>query len=75
MNQIGPVAPHPQHNCIKRVTVRNIINEGTDLRSVYVSTDVGNNGTGEIRDILFENINTQSPRVSNIYIGPEIEDS
>lgn len=65
---IGSVPPNYDHNCIRRITFRNI-NFEYPLKAVYVKTNPGD-GTGEIKDILYENIKIHFPVWWNIYIGP-----
>jgi len=40
------------------------------MKAIYVKTNPGN-GTGEIKDILYENIKIHFPVWWNIYIGPQ----
>ena len=51
---IGSVPPNGNHACIRRVTFRNIDFE-YPLKALYVKTNPGG-GSGEIRDILYEDI-------------------
>lgn len=66
---IGSVPPSSNHACVRRVTFRNIEFE-YPIKSVYVKTNPGS-GTGEIKDILYENIKIYFPVWWNIYIGPQ----
>ena len=66
---IGTVPPHPNHNCIKDVTVRNI-QFTTPFKAIYVKTNPGDKGTGLIQNITYENINIDRPIWWAIYIGP-----
>jgi len=65
---IGSVPPSSNHACVRRVTFNNI-NFEYPLKAIYVKTNPGS-GTGEIRDILYENIKIHFPVWWNIYIGP-----
>ena len=66
---IGSVPPSNNHACVRRVTFNNI-NFEYPLKAIYVKTNPGN-GTGEIKDILYENIKIHFPVWWNIYIGPQ----
>lgn len=71
---IGTVAPHPQHNCINGVTYRNI-EFHYPFKAIYVKTNPanpknGDNQSGEIANILYENIKIHYPIWWGIYIGP-----
>jgi polygalacturonase len=66
---IGSVPPNSNHNCVRRVTFRNI-NFEYPFKAIYVKTNPGN-GNGEITDILYENIKIHFPVWWNIYIGPQ----
>ena len=67
---IGSVPPSDAHNCIRRVTFRNVSFE-YPLKAIYVKTNPGSHGDGEIRDILYEDIKIHFPVWWNIYIGPQ----
>jgi hypothetical protein len=66
---IGSVPPRNTHACVRRVTFRNI-NFEYPLKAIYVKTNPGT-GSGEIRDILYEDIKIHFPVWWNIYIGPQ----
>lgn len=65
---IGSVPPHKDHACIKDVTFKNI-NFMYPFKAIYVKTNPGQ-GTGEITNILYENIYMYLPIWWAIYIGP-----
>ena len=65
---IGSVPPNKNHNCVRRVSFRNI-NFEYPFKAIYVKTNPGS-GDGEIKHILYENINIYFPIWWNIYIGP-----
>lgn len=65
---IGSVPPNVNHACIKDVTFRNIKFD-YPFKVVYVKTNPGK-GTGEITNILYENITAFMPIWWAIYIGP-----
>lgn len=66
---IGSVPPSNNHACVRRVTFKDI-NFEYPLKAIYVKTNPGT-GTGEIKDILYENIKIHFPVWWNIYIGPQ----
>jgi hypothetical protein len=66
---IGSVPPNAKHNCVRRVNFRNI-NFEFPFKAIYVKTNPGS-GSGEIKYILYENINIYFPIWWNIYIGPQ----
>mmetsp|Transcript_11044 Transcript_11044/g.16776 ORF Transcript_11044/g.16776 Transcript_11044/m.16776 type:complete len:144 (-) Transcript_11044:247-678(-) len=67
---MGSVPPNDNHNCIRRVNVRNV-NFEYPMKAIYVKTNPGTHGTGEIKDILYENIKIHFPLYWGIYIGPQ----
>jgi len=66
---IGSVPPNKNHACVRNVTFRNI-DFHYPIKSIYVKTNPGS-GTGEIQNILYENITINFPIWWNIYIGPQ----
>ena len=67
---IGSVPPHKDHHCVRRVTFRDI-NFEYPMKAIYVKTNPGDVGTGQITDILYERIKIHFPVWWNIYIGPQ----
>ena len=67
---IGSVPTHDLHYCVKDVVFRNVTFE-TPLKAIYVKTNPGTDGTGEITNILYENITMTDPIWWAIYIGPQ----
>lgn len=66
---IGSVPPNDKHACIKDVVFRNIEFE-MPIKAIYVKTNPGH-GTGEITNILYENIKMRDPIWWAVYIGPQ----
>lgn len=66
---IGSVPPSPQHSCIKNVVFRNIKFD-TPFKGIYVKTNPGT-GSGEIKNITYENISMDRPLWWGVYIGPQ----
>lgn len=66
---IGSVPPSPHHSCLKDMTFRNV-NFRYPLKAIYIKTNPGS-GTGEIRNVLYENITIDTPIWWGIYIGPQ----
>lgn len=67
---IGSVAPHKGHSCVRRIHFKDV-NFAYPMKAIYVKTNPGTDGSGEIRDLLYENINIQVPIWFAIYIGPQ----
>lgn len=70
---IGSVYPNKNHACVKNVTFRNI-NFEYPLKAIYIKSSPGTPGepeTGEITNILYENIKIHFPVWFAIYIGPQ----
>jgi len=66
---IGSVPPNGNHACVRNVSFKDI-NFEYPFKAVYVKTNPGDGGSGEIVDILYENIKIHFPVWYNIYIGP-----
>jgi len=66
---IGSVPPSPQHACVRRVSFKNL-QFNYPVKAIYVKSNPGV-GTGEIRDIWYENIKMHFPLWYGIYIGPQ----
>jgi polygalacturonase len=67
---VGSMHPKDTHACIRRIQFKHI-NFEYPMKAIYVKTNPGNSGTGEIRDILYEDIKIRNPLYWNIYIGPQ----
>eukprot|EP00948_MAST-09A_sp_MAST-9A-sp1_P003104 g3104.t1 len=71
---VGAIHPNPNHTCIKNVTFRNAYMHHT-YKGIYVKT--GNSfdasASGELTNILYENITMDSPGQVPIWIGPAQE--
>jgi len=67
---IGSVPPNDGHACVRDITFRNISFE-KPFKAVYVKTNPGNHGDGEITNILYENLRINEPIWWGIYIGPQ----
>jgi polygalacturonase len=67
---IGSVPPNEFHTCVKNVTFKNI-DFFNAIKAVYVKTNPGEVGTGEITDITYENINVYGSLWWAVYIGPQ----
>jgi polygalacturonase len=66
---IGSVSPNTNHACVRNITVRNI-KFNYPLKAIYIKTNPGDEGDGEIVNITFENIVMDRPVWWGIYIGP-----
>jgi len=67
---IGSVPPNLQHSCVRNVMFRNI-KFTTPLKAIYIKTNPGDAGSGEIRNVTYENIDITNPVWWGIYIGPQ----
>jgi polygalacturonase len=67
---IGSVPPNTHHNCIRNITFRNVY-QIRPLKGIYVKTNPGDQGSGEIKNILYENFTMDRPIWWAIYIGPQ----
>ena len=66
---IGSIPPSEHHTCVRDWTVRNV-NFKYPFKAIYIKTNPGE-GTGEIKNILYENITIDTPIWWGIYIGPQ----
>lgn len=66
---IGSVPPNLRHSCVKNVLFRNV-NFHLPMKAIYIKTNPGK-GSGEVRNITYENINIEKPLWWGIYIGPQ----
>lgn len=66
---IGSVPPSDHHACVRRVHFKDVKFD-YPMKAIYVKTNPGS-GTGEIKDILYENIKIFFPVWFGIYIGPQ----
>lgn len=41
------------------------------MKAVYIKTNPGTEGTGEIRDVTYENMQINNPIWYAVYIGPQ----
>mmetsp|Transcript_35006 Transcript_35006/g.25484 ORF Transcript_35006/g.25484 Transcript_35006/m.25484 type:complete len:92 (-) Transcript_35006:481-756(-) len=67
---IGSVTPNDDYNCVRNITFRNI-DFHHPFKSVYIKTNPGEDGYGEISNIVYENLNIVNPLWWNIYVGPQ----
>ena len=67
---IGSVSPGFNYTCVRNITSRNI-DFDYPLKAVYIKTNPGVNGTGEISNIVYENLTMRRPIWWAIYIGPQ----
>jgi len=66
---IGSVPPSKDHACINGVTFKNI-SFSYPFKAIYIKTNPGT-GSGEVSNILYENIVVDTPIWWGIYIGPQ----
>eukprot|EP01116_Phalansterium_solitarium_P003427 TRINITY_DN14251_c0_g1_i1.p1 TRINITY_DN14251_c0_g1~~TRINITY_DN14251_c0_g1_i1.p1 ORF type:complete len:447 (+),score=149.96 TRINITY_DN14251_c0_g1_i1:347-1687(+) len=67
---IGSVPPHERVNCVRNVTFRNVVFT-EPFKAVYVKTNPGDDGTGLVENILYENLQIHDSIWWTIYIGPQ----
>lgn len=68
---IGSVGPSSAHSCVRNITFRNSTMYNT-FKGIYLKSRPGNEGeTGEITDILYENIQIHNASQWAIWIGPQ----
>mmetsp|Transcript_14425 Transcript_14425/g.21672 ORF Transcript_14425/g.21672 Transcript_14425/m.21672 type:complete len:465 (-) Transcript_14425:119-1513(-) len=67
---IGSVPPNVHGNCIRNVTFRDTTMY-RPLKAIYIKTNPGEEGSGMIENILYENIVIREALWWTIYIGPQ----
>jgi polygalacturonase len=67
---IGSVPPNGNHACVRNVTFRNVVMD-KPLKGIYVKSNPGTNGDGEITNITYENFVMYTPIWWGIWIGPQ----
>lgn len=67
---VGSVPPERDCNCVKNITFRNV-RMIRPLKGIYVKTNPGDQGTGLIQDIYYQNFTMDRPVWWAIYIGPQ----
>jgi polygalacturonase len=67
---IGSVPPHVGGSCIRNITFRNVVMK-RPFKGIYVKTNPGSNGWGNISDIYYKNISMDRPIWWAIYLGPQ----
>ena len=58
------------HNCIRNISFRNA-NLSYPFKGIYIKTNPGDKGDGEITNISYENIYMKRPIWWAIYLGPQ----
>lgn len=67
---IGSVPPNENVNCVKNVTIRNIKFE-KPLKAIYIKPNPGDDGTGYIGNIVYENIEINDAKWWAIFISTQ----
>lgn len=68
---VGSIGPSPHHTCVRNVTFRDSTMHNT-YKGLYLKSRPGDeNATGEITDVLYENIVLTQPEQWAIWIGPQ----
>eukprot|EP00759_Apiculatamorpha_spiralis_P020741 PhF_6_TR26055/c2_g1_i6/m.36708 len=66
---IGSIGPSEDHTCVRNITFRNSILHNT-FKGIYLKSRP-ESGTGEITDVLYENITIQNSSQWAFWIGPQ----
>jgi hypothetical protein len=66
---IGSVPPHSKHNCVRNIHFKNVT-QHVPIKAIYVKSNPGNEGTGIIENIIYEDFKINFPIWWGIYIGP-----
>jgi len=68
---IGSIGPSTDHNCVNNITFRDVYMHRT-VKGIYLkSRPGGQNATGQITNVLYENIVMDKPTQVPIWIGPQ----
>eukprot|EP00730_Choanoeca_flexa_P000983 TRINITY_DN10428_c0_g1_i1.p1 TRINITY_DN10428_c0_g1~~TRINITY_DN10428_c0_g1_i1.p1 ORF type:complete len:431 (+),score=90.49 TRINITY_DN10428_c0_g1_i1:1228-2520(+) len=66
---IGSIGPSVDHTCVRNITFRDSVMHNT-FKGIYMKSRP-EEGTGEIRDVLYQNITIYNPTQWAIWIGPQ----
>jgi polygalacturonase len=67
---IGSVSPNKHHSCVRNITFQNIV-QNMPFKAIYIKTNPGNIGDGEITNIIYSKFEIYNPLWWPIYIGPQ----
>ena len=67
---IGSVPPHPDTNCVSDVVFRDTTMY-YPLKALYIKSNPGDDGTGIIKDIVYDNIYINGSLWWTIWVGPQ----
>ncbi len=67
---VGSVPPETKGNCVRNITFRNV-RQVRPIKAIYVKTNPGDHGYGNITDIYYKNFTMDRPIWWAIYIGPQ----
>ena len=67
---IGSVPPHVGGSCIRNITFMNIVMK-RPFKGIYIKTNPGTNGWGNVSNIYYKNISMDRPIWWAIYLGPQ----
>jgi len=67
---IGSIPPSTDDNCIRNVVYRNV-KMHKPLKGIYVKSNPGDEGTGLVKNVTYENFHMEYPIWWGIYIGPQ----
>jgi len=67
---IGSVPPSDTVSCARNITFRNVVFDHP-FKAIYIKTNPGDQGTGIVEHVLYENMIINHPLWWAIYIGPQ----
>jgi hypothetical protein len=67
---VGSISPSNAHSCIRNITFRNVYFDHP-FKAIYIKTNPGDRGDGEVTDILYQDIRMDRPLWWAVYIGPQ----
>ena len=70
---IGSVPPADGHNCVNGVVFDSVIMTNA-IKAMYVKTNPGTDGTGEITNVTYSNIQVKNAFWYPIWVGPQQQD-
>ena len=67
---IGSIGPDDNVSCIKNIYFKNVTFD-RPMKAIYIKTNPGDDGSGIVKNITFEDIKMKTPVWFGIYIGPQ----
>jgi polygalacturonase len=66
---IGSIGPSSHHSCVRNIMFRDCTMKNT-FKGLYLKSRPGSHGTGEITNILYENITITCAEQWAFWVGP-----